>query len=248
MSLVGNARLAVQAFGILDGLLYTMGRVLQVLSGSRARLFKYYLVAQPVPEKPWLPPGKPERVIVKAVGMADAARVAFPRPAEVIRARYAQGGKCLAAYKDGEFLGFIWYNLGLYLEDEVRCRFLPLPRGRASWDYDVYIDPRHRFGRLFARLWDELNARLRDCGVRWTVSRISAFNAESRKSHTRLGARNVGTALFLCVGHVQVFWGTVKPYIHLSVRGDGPLLLIDTAKLLISDIQAEDVHPRNHSA
>lgn len=227
-----KARDAIRAFGVADGLLYGTDRVFRAVFMSRARVFKYYFVAQPVAERPWLPPGRPVGVSVRAVCSGDVELRKFPRPAEVIRARFEQGGNCLAAYKGDMFLGFIWFNLGLYREDEVRCSFLPLPRGEASWDYDVYVDSRYRMGRLFARLWDELNSRLRSDDIRWTVSRISAFNAESRKSHDRLGAVVIGSAVFLRLGPLQLYVGTSKPYVHISANGEGPLISLDTSRLV----------------
>jgi hypothetical protein len=88
--------------------------------------------------------------------------------------------------------------------------------GRASWDFDVYLRPDQRLGPGFARLWDTANAYLRERGVRWSVSRISAFNPRSLAAHARLGTRRIGSAIFLCLGRLQVALSSIPPHIHFS--------------------------------
>jgi hypothetical protein len=84
------------------------------------------------------------------------------------------------------------------------------------WDFDVYVAPEFRLGRLFARLWDFTNSELRAQGFRWTISRISAFNPESLAAHSRLGARRLGSAMFLVAGPLQVSFASLPPYVHVG--------------------------------
>jgi hypothetical protein len=109
---------------------------------------------------------------------------------------------------------------GPYDEDEVRARFVPVPAGQACWDFDVTILPDFRMSRLFGLLWTRASEELSSTGIRWTVSRISAFNGGSIASHRRLGAKIVGTALFLCAGRWQLMGSTLRPKLHLSWRED----------------------------
>jgi len=81
----------------------------------------------------------------------------------------------------------------------------------------VYVDPAFRMGRLFARLWDTANRYLRERGVDWSLSRISAFNPESLQAHARLGLRRLGSATFVCAGRVQLAVLTMPPFVHLSL-------------------------------
>ena len=156
----------------------------------------------------------------------------FPRPAAVIRARFEQGSTCLAAFKDERFIGFLWLLLGSYQEDEVRARFIPLPAGRAAWDFDVYVAPDSRLGLAFPRLWDEANYFLGKNNVQWTCSRISAFNAGSLGSHARLGTLSMGSAIFLCAGRWQVTFASILPYFHLSSHpGSFPEFRLNTEEL-----------------
>src|SRR5690606_27821891 len=97
-----------------------------------------------------------------------------------------------------------------------RCDFRLEPAELAAWDFDIYVAPEHRMGRTFARLWEGANSYLRARGVEWSMSRISAYNAGSFKSHARLGARVVGRASFLFLGPLQLAWMSVPPYAHLS--------------------------------
>ena len=94
----------------------------------------------------------------------------------------------------------------------------PGPAGQAAWDFDVYVDPEHRSGLGFARLWDEANGWLRRRGVAFSWSRISAFNPGSLASHARLGARVAGKATFFRLGPCQLMIASLPPYFHISWR------------------------------
>jgi hypothetical protein len=134
--------------------------------------------------------------------------------------RFSQGAVCLAALNGGDCIGFLWISFGPYLEDEVRCRYIPLPQGEAAWDFDVYVYPEHRNSLVFLRLWDEANRYLAARGVRWSLSRISAFNPGSMASHARMGTRRIGSAVFLSIGPLQVSMATVTPRFFLSWKPD----------------------------
>ncbi|AVR96923.1 GNAT family N-acetyltransferase [Pseudoduganella armeniaca] len=155
----------------------------------------------------------------------------YPRPRDVLARRLREGSHSLAAWRDGELAGFLWYQFDAYQEDEVRARY-QLPSRRSAWDYDVYVQPHLRLGPTFARLWHEAHRRLHARGVRWTCSRISAFNPDSLRAHGRLGTVRLGSATFLVLGRWQCMLADVAPYLHLS-RGPAsfPLLTFDTDAL-----------------
>jgi hypothetical protein len=154
---------------------------------------------------------------VYPVSEEDPVVRSFPPPLAVIRSRYKQDAICLVAFEESSLVGYLWLLLGPYEEDEVRCRFIPMPEGKAAWDFDVYVFSRYRLGIGFLRLWDEANRYLRERGIEWTMSRISAFNAVSFASHRKLGARVVGHAVFVVLGPCQLALTTVFPFVHLSV-------------------------------
>jgi hypothetical protein len=82
--------------------------------------------------------------------------------------------------------------------------------------------------RAFLRLWDATNAYLRERGIEWTISRISAFQARSQAAHRRLGAQRVASALFLCLGAIEIAFFTRWPYAWLSLGARSrPELFID---------------------
>ena len=141
---------------------------------------------------------------------------AFPRPASVLARRYAGGARCTVARVRGEFAGFIWTQRMSYEEDELRCNYVLEEPELSIWDFDVYIEPRFRIGRTMARLWSHVDAELAVTGVRWSFSRISAFNPASRTSHARLGAIDCCSALFLLAGSSQLSCLPEWPYLHLS--------------------------------
>lgn len=213
------------AAGILDTVLYGLDRSLRSLTRGRARLVSYFLVAQPVPEPVHRRDRKPSRMTVRRAEQEELRTLPFPRPESIIEHRLDQQAVCFVAFLDETLIGFLWLVPGEYREDEVRCRFRPVPEGRGAWDFDVYIAPEHRLGRAFARLWEAANAWLRAQGFRWTMSRISSFNAASIASHRRLGARFVGRAIFLRFGRTQLAWSSGGPLLHCS-RTSEPLVRV----------------------
>lgn len=218
----------MRQLGWLNGCLLALDRLLARLSGGRARLYKYYFVAQPVAVKRWLPPQRGANLEIRRVTSTDSVIAEFPRPAAAARYRFGQDAICLAEFKAGAFVGFIWFTLGPYLEDEVRCRYVPLPAGKSAWDFDVYLQPEHRNGIAFLKLWDEANAFLGARGIGWTLSRIEAFNSGSVLSHARMGARRIGAVTFLRLGPCQISLASVRPHFHLSIGPDSfPTFALD---------------------
>jgi hypothetical protein len=205
--------------GIVDGSLWATGRILSIASANRCRLYRYYFVAQPVPSTRLAPEHGPTGIVLRKIEPGDPLVMQFPRPQSVIAERYRMGAVCLAAEKQGRFIGFIWLKQIEYPEDEVRCNYVLEPPGVSAWDFDVYIDPDFRFGRTFVRLWDFANAWLRGSGCHWSLSRISAFNSQSIAAHDRLGTRRIGSAIFLRFGRrSQLALLDRAPFVHVSWR------------------------------
>lgn len=222
-----RVRRTVAELGWLNSILYALGKT---VAGDRFSVRRYYFVAQPVPPAPLLPPHRGRNLAVRRIDPGDPAMAAMARPAEVIRARYAQGAVCFGAFDDERLAGYLWLTHGAYDEDEVHCRFVPEPAGEAAWDFDVHVDEAYRMGPAFARLWDAANEYFRACGVRWTLSRISAFNAASFASHRRLGARFLGSGVFLGGPGWQLMLATVRPFAHLTLgAGSVPVIRLSAA-------------------
>lgn len=219
MSSYRKLRQAVAELGILDATLYAASRTLPGLWRGLA-LHKYIFVAQPVASVSKLPAHRGQSIKVRLVEEGDPVLESFPVPSRVIAARYRQGATCMAAFREEKLVCYAWTVRGPYQEDEVRSRFVPLPAGSSAWDFDVYVAPAERLGMGFSRLWDAVNEQLARSGVHWTMSRISAFNAPSLRSHTRLGARKVGSATYLVIGKQQVMFATIPPFVHFSRRAD----------------------------
>jgi hypothetical protein len=218
----------IRRLGWLNGCLYALDRLLAIVSRGRARLHKYYFVAQPISEKRWLPAQRGANLEVRRVTESDPIVKEFPRPDWAIPYRFKQGAVCLAGFKAGELIGFLWFTLGAYQEDEVHCRYVPLPAGKSAWDFDVYLHPEHRNGIAFLKLWDEANSFLAARDIRWSLSRISAFNRRSMLSHARMGARRIGVASFLTIASCQLSVATVRPYFYFSRHPDSfPIFALD---------------------
>lgn len=192
----------------------TAARRLRLPVGVR----RYLFVLQPVPEAPLLKPHRGRAIEVRVVEPEEPALLDLPLTQPVLDYRFGQGAVCFGAFKDGAIVGCVWLVLGPYDEDEVRCRFVRAPAALASWDFDVWVHPDHRSGFAFARLWDTANAYLRARGVRWSASRISAFNAGSLRSHGSLGARVLGSATYVSLGPLQLMTSTFRPRLSLTLR------------------------------
>lgn len=216
--------------GFKNGLLYLVGETLRKISNNLVYIVRYYIVAQPVPFRKNLHSnGQTEIIVVDP----DHPLVAFfPRPRSVIEGRYRSGSVCFAATIKNHFAGFLWLSFGYHIEDEVRCQYELTNARDCVWDFDVYVEPAFRTGRTFSRLWDAANHYLADRGVVWSLSRISAFNVMSLRSHSRLGAIQMYTATFVCCGPFQFAWFNTRPFLHLSLHSLCiPKLRLDTSKL-----------------
>jgi hypothetical protein len=220
MSPFAKFREAASRVGHGNAWLLAASRLLALLFGQRVRIFKYYFMAQPIAG---MGTARPRGGTFDLRWVHDGCPLfsQIERPSSVISARFTQGARCLAAVaNESELAGFLWFTVGPYEEDEVRARFCPEPIGGSAWDFDVWVLPRYRMGRLLSYLWGVAGAQLTDEGVGQTLSRISAFNAESLASHRRMGGRVVGEAVFLCVGRWQLTKCSLAPKWHLSWRDD----------------------------
>lgn len=219
-----------RALGTADTAWYIIDALLRRATRGAAHVVKYYIVAQPVDTAAAAPSGGAVRIYL-GEQVDDIMRQA-PRPETTLQSRFAQQSRCVVAERGGELAGFIWWCAPPYREDTVRCDYHWSPAAPARWDYDVYVAPPYRMGRLFVRLWQHAHARLRVEHVRWTLSRIDAFNPGSLAAHRKLGARDIGRAWFLVAGPVQVMVASTKPFVHVSTgHRSVPALHLDISGL-----------------
>lgn len=234
--LVSNLR----ELGVADGLWYTLGRGLTVV--RLGNLHKYLIYAQPLAGRRRLSERRGRNITTRWLEPGAAELKGIPRPGSVIAQRYAQHARCLAAFIDDRLVGCLWCVAGRYAEDEVRCDFDFNDQHDCIWDFDVYVAPEHRLGMVFLRMWDDVEAALFAQGYRWSLSRISAFNHHSIRSHERLGARPIGWAVFLTLGSWQWDAGSFARGVRWSRRaGERPRLKIALPSTLRAD-QARGSH------
>ncbi len=225
MFTIGKFKDLVEELGFRSAVLYTLSRALR-LFGKSNRLIHYHLVAQPV-DRRLLPARRGASIQVERISSRDGRLHALELDDEVLAYREDQNAVCFAAFKEGAIVGCLWFCPGPYEEDEVRCRYVPLPADKAVWDFGIYILPDYRSSLAFARLWDVANAYLREQGIRWSLSRILGYNAQSLRSHRALGAETLGTATFLVLGSLQLMVCSMAPRVHLSFRqADRPQILV----------------------
>ncbi|MGW8392402.1 hypothetical protein [Pseudoduganella sp. HUAS MS19] len=209
---------------------YAAARLLGLLG---VHLRRYHFVAQRVAAAAMR--GAPGKLVMAPIAKLAELPPHYPRPREVVAARFRQGGCSIAAWKGNDLAAILWYQLGAYEEDEVRARYC-LPSPRSCWDYDVFVQPHMRHGTAFCRLWDEAHRRMHARGIQWTCSRISAFNPGSLRAHRRIGAVHLGSATFVAAGAWQLMLASRLPYLHLSLGPRSrPQLVFDTRPLELGE-------------
>ncbi|MCK7583197.1 MAG: N-acetyltransferase [Chromatiales bacterium] len=206
-------------FGWRNGAFYIFGEGLKHISRGFIRLIKYDFVAQPIRPALDLPIHRGRDILIQEVEQGNSLLQLIGHSREVLDFRFQQGAHCLLATRRGVLAGYLWYVEPRYLEDEVRCEFLPRPAESAVWDFDVYVAPNQRLTSTFSKLWDAAFRQLYPLGYRFTCCRISAFKPDSLAAHRQLGAQIVGSGIFLCIGSWQL--SLIMPGFrwHLSLSG-----------------------------
>jgi hypothetical protein len=179
-------------------------------------LEKYYVVAQPVPARNLLPEVWRKDILVRQIDHDHPLILQLPRSRDEIARRFAGGAQCFLAIREDRVIGHLWVTRSAYREPVHRCEFAPRPAGRTAWDLDLWVDPAERLGLAFARLWDQCNRYLREQGVTWTCSRVSAFNTDSLQAHARLGMRVMHSLFYFGAGRAELLVANVAPFVALS--------------------------------
>lgn len=208
--------------GVTVGSLYVTHRLLRRVTGGAADLEFHRLVVQPVRDAAVLPARLLGTLVVKRLAPDEPAIAEALSRADDLARRLARGDRCVAAFREGKLVGYLWLCFGPFEEAESRCRFV-LPPHLGAWDYDMFIAAEERGGPAFGALWDAAWALLRERDVQWTASRISGFNDLSLRSHQRLGARPVGWLLLLRLGRCLGFAGSVPPFLKASCSPRRPI-------------------------
>ncbi len=216
----------VRELGAKTASLYLLDRALRRVN-HRCGFFFYQFWAQPVHDRPRLPLARGRAYSFRLIQAMDPALSDLGRPLTVISRRFSQGAQCLMTTKGDALVGCIWFVHHTYIEDEVRVDYVLPKDGACVWDFDVFVAPPERLGFLFAKQWDAFDALLKPQGVRYTISRINAFNQRSIASHRSLGAEKCGWALFLCLGSFQWMMSNQHPFVAFGGRPRlciGPLM------------------------
>jgi GNAT superfamily N-acetyltransferase len=186
----------------------------------------YFLVQQPVQERLLLPDHLRGGVSVRVLTAADTEIASALSRAEELGARLRRGDTCLAAFRDGRLVGYLWLCFCPFEDDETHCRFAPLQGAGGAWDYDLSVAPESRGGGAFAALWDAAWEVLRREGYSWTASRVSAFNDRSLRAHRRIGAVATGTLLVLRAGHAAAILSSLRPVLRLAGGRAAPATIV----------------------
>jgi len=187
----------------MSGSVYLLDQAMQrVLPNSG--IFFYDWMVQPITDKRLLPEKRASKYTHEIIKTDHALFKEMPIQPEIIQDRLKQQAECVALFKDGVLVGFIWFTFGTYIEDEVRLNFLLEPKDQSVFDFNLYIFPKYRLGHVFAATWDVANRYLYDRGFRYSYSRITHLKRNSISSHSKLGAYKVGASLTLKLGGLEL--------------------------------------------
>lgn len=208
-------------FGLKVTIAYILHRLLRRVS-LQAGCYYYYIYRQPFSSRLGSVIKRPSqgKLSFDWYQQFTPIQLQLPRPEHMIKARFEQQTHCLLAVQEQQLLACAWFTEQQYQEDEVRCLFDFSHLTDHVWDYDVYVTPKYRVGRLFMRLWMQAEQYWQARSFNASLSRINAFNTNSVISHEKLGAKKVGSACFICLGSFQLMVSSMAPYFHLSFSGN----------------------------
>lgn len=178
----------IQQLGYIAAVSYITSRVLDKLFGIYVHHVKFY--SQPTSSALRVPESKSSRYDFSWINQPEQILDELQRPQKVIEDRFKQGSQCLIAKQNNAFQGCLWLVQSTYIEDQFRATY-HFP-DNAVWDYDVYITPKKRFSVLFAAMWDSADSWMKQHNFVSSLSRISAYNPQSVRSHESAGAKQIG--------------------------------------------------------
>lgn len=202
----------IRRIGLTGWLAYACNHAVSSASAGRIRFTALWFYAQSVEHIPTISGHASDRIQIRVIKHGEVPDEAFRRPPGAIAERFAQGSVCIAALKDSELVGFMWLEFDELRERLVRCNFIPYPRGKTCWDFDLFVSPQYRLGRTFGRLWSHAKSHLNARGVKMTLSWIAFENVASRRAHERMRAKRIGWALVLTAWKLQVVIASTKPF------------------------------------
>lgn len=211
----GRLKSVIADLGWITGTMFAFAEVLRRFCPFFS-IAKYYVVAQPITEQRLLPANRGKDIEVLQIDHDHPLISQLPRPRDEIVRRFSGGARCFLATRRDRIIGHLWITRSPYREMVHRCEFAPQSPDRTAWDFDMWIAPDERLGLAFAKLWDQCNSYLRERGVAWTCSRVSAFNLASLKAHGRLGMRVMHTMIYLGAGSIELLIADVAPFCSLS--------------------------------
>lgn len=215
--------------GLAGWAAYAADNALRLTTDGRVRFNVLHFYFQPG-DSTGLPRAKPDDAMhVGPIALSQADPKAFGRRPDVIAERFRNGSICIAATKGGELLGFMWLQFGSMYAPDLQMRLDLGNRSDLAWDYDIFIRPKYRLGKVFGRLWAEANEELRRRGCIGTLSSVLIENGGSVRAHVRLGAKKIGWVVMIRIGRARINISSLRPWVSLSGRNRQPTLIFTKA-------------------
>lgn len=202
--------------GGVSGSVYLLDQLLKRLLPDSGIYFYDWMV-QPVADARLVPEKRVAKYSFKVIDQDEPVLHEMPILPEILQSRLEQKAECVALFKGGELVGYIWFTFGAYIEDEVRINFLLEPKEASVFDFNLYIFPKYRLGYAFSAIWDYANRYLYERGIRYSYSRITHLKQNSFSSHSKLGAQKIGASITLKLAKFEL---TIvrKPFrVHVSI-------------------------------
>lgn len=214
---VGKGKLVrtLKEIGWVGTICYACDRLLRHLNWGRVHYYGFF--TQPLKNGLRTVSGYACKIVDEPQALASCLGL----PEDVVQSRVREGALCIALYHHDAVAGSLFAAFQPFEEDEVMARFHWVPAGLACWDFGVHIVPNARLTRAFSALWAGSAEILRGKGACWSLSRISLYNRASVQSHQALGALDMGRAVFIILGRMQITLSTQKPWLNIcwSVKG-----------------------------
>ena len=232
--------------GAITGIWYVLDKLLRAITKS-GFVRRYYIVAQPINVDSIGAKKPPSNILLKTLTNECHDIIdQMPRDNTLLHQRLSEGSFCFYTTKEAKLSGMLWFRKHVYYEDEVSCVYKLSPSDSVVWDFDVFIDKKYRIGVLFYKLWNEAMARLLADDIKYTISRISAFNVNSLRSHQRLGESVMGVVTFVVIKNHQITLFGRWPFILItrSIGDKKPILSIDVDRMDVALDIFSDTHSR----
>jgi GNAT superfamily N-acetyltransferase len=195
-----NSPMSIQARSVVARIIKSISIesiMLFNLLGRFLKIHVFRITSRPLREQSYQPAGIRLRQVDEAELLPYCADPEMQLPVDHVRAAFARGDVCAAAFDGGRLAGYEWFAHGRAPHiDSVWVEFA----ADARYAYKQFVRAQYRGRRIAAGLSTHVDDWHRRRGFTRAISMIDLDNNASWRSEARLGARTAGYA-----GYVRWF-------------------------------------------